>query len=419
MKEYPQYPIQNISSWVIVLLILKYKSRLVPNNRIVLSAVKKSFDTLYRNSISFLETSSHSDDEYKILPPALRIKVDAEFSDQIVHFLNNSEFVYIYSSIGGMLLGYQNYSYQFEEILNKHKLNEHKGIRWLTSIRTKNDLKLVRDLIQRGFKIRHSVDRPPFDFAISDKYFACIIERNEEDKMILDNMLLNDDQANLTFYNMIFEKLWNSAMDAEERIKEIERRGDDSIDIVYDSNESLHRLFELFILAKDEILMILPSTNGFFRTEISGGFKILNRLGNKGIKIRVLTLRDEENFSEINKIKTKYQNIVFKDLEQTMASFNRILGFDKDNTVIWEVKDDDQLKFTEALGKAIFIEGNETSEIISSIFNSLWSQSEVHSRLKEAHKKLKSHDKMQRQFMDLVSHELRTPLQSIMGFTEV
>ena len=37
--------------------------------------------------------------------------------------------------------------------------------------------------------------------------------------MILDNMLLNDNQANLTFYNMIFEKLWNSAMDAEEKLK--------------------------------------------------------------------------------------------------------------------------------------------------------------------------------------------------------
>jgi signal transduction histidine kinase len=389
------------------------------NNQIVLSAVKKSFDTLFRNSISFLETSSHSDDEYKILPPALRFKADAEISDQIVHFMNDSEYVYIYSSIGEMLLGYHNYSNQFEEILKKHKLNKHKGIRWLTSIRTKNDLRLVRDLIQQGIEIRHSVDRPPFDFAISDKYFACTIERNEEDKMILDNMLLNDDRANLTFYNMIFEKLWNSAMDAEERIKEIERRIDDSIDIVYDSNESLHRLFELFVLAKHEVLIILPSTNGFFRTEMSGGFNMLNRMGNKGIKIRVLTLRDEENVSEINKIKAKYPNISFKDLEQTMASFNRILVFDKDNTVIWEVKDDDQLKFTEALGKAIFIEGNKTSETISSIFNSLWSQSEVYSRLKEAHKKLKSHDKMQSRFMDLVAHELRTPLQSILGFTEV
>ena len=110
------------------------------NNRIVLSAVKKSFDTLFRNSISFLETSSHSDDEYKILPPALRFKVDAEISNQIVHFLNDSEYVYIYSSIGGMLLGYHNYSNQFEEILNKHKLNKQKVNRWLTSIRAKSDL---------------------------------------------------------------------------------------------------------------------------------------------------------------------------------------------------------------------------------------------------------------------------------------
>ncbi len=373
------------------------------NNHIILSLVKKSFYTLFRNSISFLETSSHSDDEYKILPPALRFKVDVEISDQIVHFLNDSEFVYIYSSIGGMLLGYQNYFNQFEEILNKHKLNKHKGIRWLKSIRTKNDLILVRDLIQRGIEIRHSVDRPRFDFAISDKYFACTIERNEEGKMILDNMLLNDDRANLTFYKMIFGKLWDSAMNAEERIKELERRVDDSIDIVYDSNESLHRLFELFVLAKDEILIILPSTNGFFRTEMSGSFNKLNRLGNRGIKIKILTLRDEENIYEINKIKAKYQNISFKDLEQTMASFNRILVFDKDNTVIWEVKDDSQLKFTQALGKAIFIEGKKTSETISFIFNSLWAQSEIHSRLKEAHKKLKSHDKKQSQFMDLVS----------------
>ena len=52
------------------------------NNQIVLSTVKKSFDTLFRNSISLLETSSHSDGEYKILPPALRFKVDAEISDQ-------------------------------------------------------------------------------------------------------------------------------------------------------------------------------------------------------------------------------------------------------------------------------------------------------------------------------------------------
>ena len=146
---------------------------------------------------------------------------------------------------------------------------------------------------------------------------------------------------------------------------------------------------------------------------------MMNRLGSKGLKIKILTLRDEENISKINKIKSKYSNIAFKDLEQSMASFNRILVFDNDNTVIWEVKADSQIKFTEALGKAMFIEGNKTSETISSIFNSLWMQSEIHNKLKDAHKKLKTHDKMQSRFMDLVTHELRTPLQSMLGITEI
>jgi signal transduction histidine kinase len=71
------------------------------------------------------------------------------------------------------------------------------------------------------------------------------------------------------------------------------------------------------------------------------------------------------------------------------------------------------------LGKAMFIDGLKTSETIASIFDSLWTQSEIHNRLKESHEKVKVHDKMQSRFMDLVAHELRTPLQSILGITEI
>jgi signal transduction histidine kinase len=388
-------------------------------SKTILSIVKKSFNILFLNAISYLETSTQTGDEFNIFPPSMRFKVDVEISDQIIYFLSDSKFVYIYSTIGGMLLGYQNYLEQFEQIQNRAKVKEHKGIRWITSIRTRNDLRLVRNLLQMGIDIRHTPDRPPFDFALSDKYFACTIERNEESKLVIDNMLLNDDRANLTFYNMIFEKLWESAVDAQERIKEMERGNDDNIVVVSDSNESLHKLFELFTLAKKEILIILPSTNGFFRTEMSGGFKMIDRIGAKGIRVRVLTLPDQENSFEIRKIKSKYPNIYFRDLEQVITSFNRIMVFDKENTVIWEVTDDDQLKFTEALGKAIFIDGLKTSETIASIFDSLWTQSDIHNRLKEAHEKVKVQDKMQSRFMDLVAHELRTPLQSILGITEI
>lgn len=389
------------------------------SNNAVLSVLRKSFDTLFLNAVSYLETSTQEGDEFNIFPPSMRFKVDVEVSDQIIHFLNSSKLIYIYSTIGGMLLGYHNYLEQFKQIQIKAKNSKHKGIRWITTIRTRNDLRLVKNLLQMGIDIRHMPDRPPFDFAISDKYFACTIERNEQSKLVIDNMLLNDDQANLIFYNMIFEKLWESAMDARDRIKEMERGNDDNIVAVSDSNESLYKLFELFTLAKKEILIILPSTNGFFRTEMSEAFKMIDRIGAKGIQVRVLTLPDQENSFEIAKIKSKYVNINFRDLEQLITSFNRIIIFDRENTVIWEVTDDGQLKFTEALGKAIFIDGIKTSETIASIFDSLWTQSEIHNRLKEAHDKLKTHDKMQSRFMDLVAHELRTPLQSILGITEI
>ncbi|VFJ13469.1 ATP-binding protein [Candidatus Nitrosocosmicus franklandus] len=397
----------------------RYNDVFSTTNKTILSIVKKSFDALFSNAISYLETSTQTSDEFNILPPSMRFKVDVEISDQIVHFLTDSKFIYIYSTIGAMLLGYQNYLEYFEKIQTQLKAKQHAGVRWITSIQSRNELRLVKNLLQMGIDIRHTPDRPPFDFALSDKYFACAIERNEENKLILDNMLLNDDRANLTFYNMIFEKLWNSAIGAQDRIKEMERGNDDNIAVVSDSTESLHKLFELFTLAKKEILIILPSTNGFFRTEMSGGFKMLNRMGTKGIRVRVLTLPDQENSSEIKKIQSKYPDIYFRDLEPVITSFNRIMVIDRENTVILEVTDDGQLKFTEALGKAIFIDGSKTSETIASIFDSLWTQSEIHNRLKEAHEKLKVHGKMQSRFMDLVAHELRTPLQSILGITEI
>lgn len=194
---------------------------------------------------------------------------------------------------------------------------------------------------------------------------------------------------------------------------------EDNIVVISESNESLHKLSELFTIVKKEVMVILPSTNGFFRTEMSGGFEKIDKIGAKGIQIKIMTLPNQEYLSEISKIKTKYTNIIFRDVEQVNTLFNRIMLFDKETTVIWEVKDDDQIKHTDALGKAIFIDGIKTSETIASIFDILWNLSETHASLKEAHQKLKLHDKVQSRFMDIVTHELRTPLQSILGITEI
>ena len=393
------------------------------NGEDLLSVSHTYFEALFSNAVYYKSQNAGTvvglnlDD--KIGTSAPKCKIDKKIEDKLSYFIDSSEFIYIYSSISGMLFEFQNYFENFNSIIAKEKTSLQGGIRWLTSIRNKNDINLVKSLAKSGVKIRHLDEKPAFDFALSDRYFASTIERIDDGRMVIDNLFLNDDQANLSFYNLVFEKLWKNGMDFEERIKDIENEGDDKIDIVYDSNDVMHRIYDLFALAKKEIIIILPSTNGFYRSELQGGFKMLNELGLKGVKLRVLTIPDSDIAHETNKIKSKYRNIAFRDLEPAMASFNRILVFDNKTTVIWEVVEDDQQKFTQALGMAVFVESNKTSETITVIFNNLWNQSEIHKRLKDAHEKLKGQGKMQSRFMDLVAHELRTPLQSILGITEI
>ena len=52
------------------------------------------------------------------------------------------------------------------------------------------------------------------------------------------------------------------------------------------------------------------------------------------------------------------------------------------------------------------------------IFDSIWKQTEIYQQLKDAHEKLKIHDKMQKEFINIVAHDLRTPLTPIIGLTE-
>ena len=49
-----------------------------------------------------------------------------------------------------------------------------------------------------------------------------------------------------------------------------------------------------------------------------------------------------------------------------------------------------------------------------SIFENLWIQTELYKQVKEANERLKLHDKMQQEFINVAAHELRTPIQPIL-----
>jgi two-component system, OmpR family, sensor histidine kinase VicK len=87
--------------------------------------------------------------------------------------------------------------------------------------------------------------------------------------------------------------------------------------------------------------------------------------------------------------------------------------------MIFEIKDDTKDNFRYTLGLSIYIEGKSAALSYTSIFESLWKQTELYKQLKEAFVKLQTQEKMQKEFINTAAHELRTPIQPILGLAQI
>ena len=287
----------------------------------------------------------------------------------------------------------------------------------------------------------------------------------------------------------IFESLWNKSVSGEKKIAEVEK------DIVSngtkeltDENETKFRTFlikdpyktqQLLIqyLQKStkEILIILPSINAFFRHRKIGIFNILEKkllninnnnnnnnnnnhddddLENSNkLLVKILTPANnkiEKNITSIyNRIKktNKQENIEFRRIESLSEIKTACIILDKKDVLIIELKNDSKDNFLEAIGSSIYSNTPTTVFSYISIFETLWSQTELYESIRIANDNLQStteelkeslqilanvnqeltltnellnnHDRMQKEFINVAAHELRTPTQSIIGYCEM
>jgi signal transduction histidine kinase len=98
-----------------------------------------------------------------------------------------------------------------------------------------------------------------------------------------------------------------------------------------------------------------------------------------------------------------------KQAENAMATF---LVVDKKFSLVMEIRDDFKETFEESIGLSVYSTSKAGVLSYVSIFENLWSQTELYERLKV-------HDRMQREFINIASHEIRTPTQAILGFSEL
>ena len=286
-------------------------------------------------------------------------------------------------------------------------------IRFITEI-TKDNIQYCKELSEIVSELRH-LDGVKGSVCVNDSEFLGMTTWRE--RQLLNPVIYSTEREVIEQQRYIFEMFWKKAEPFTQKLKEIE---EGIVPEIMQSRNSpvdiQNRVLDLLKSAESEILVIMSTSNAFQRQAKSGSFQILKELGDSKpwINIKILTPKD----NEIEKLITilNKSNFAVRFIEP--LSKVSILVIDRKQSLVAETKDDTKQIITEAIGFVTYSNSAPTVLSYVAIFDSIWKQTEIYQQLKEAHEKLKIHDKVQKEFINIVAHDLRTPLTPIIGLTE-
>ena len=114
----------------------------------------------------------------------------------------------------------------------------------------------------------------------------------------------------------------------------------------------------------------------------------------------------------INVVNVGFPYIDIRAIDESLHARIGIMVVDRKESLIIETKDDAKDNSYDAIGLAAYSNSKPVALSYTSVFESLWLQTEVYEQLKV-------HDKMQKEFINIAAYELRTPIQPILGLAEV
>jgi len=333
----------------------------------------------------------------------------------------------------------------------EHAKNE-KGlrIRSITEI-TRDNIEYCKEYIKIVTELRH-LDGIKGNFGVSEKEYLSTSRLQEAS--LLSEIIYSNVKSIVDQHQFLFETLWSKAIPAEIKIREIEQGLEPVfVEVIQNSKRAKELYLHLLDIATKEIMIIFPTLHAFIRQEKIGVIQVIkDAVKYRNTKARLLmplkyfaddamwyaisdnerllqslqqrkpsqsptqqpnlqekSLKHKENNNNIISIDDLlYENIEIRNIERTSETKSTILIVDKKLTLVMELRDDLKNTFEEAIGLSTY--SNSSPGVLSyiSIFESLW-------KISELYEQIKSHDKMQKEFINVAAHELRTPTQVILG----
>ena len=302
-------------------------------------------------------------------------------------------------------------------------------IRCITEI-TKDNLSYCKELM-KFTEIRH-LNKFVGNSIIGDKEYLA----QSVGHVFTSNLVYSNENRMVEQQNSLFENLWNNATTQKKQTSTLELGVDlEEIKVLYDPNEIRTTYINLINSAKIEISLIIATPNALQRNYTGGIINLLITAAEKrNVNVNLIiptydkgTINDD--FLRNEKIATNFKfklKTIAPAIRETHMIKTTFLIIDRKSVFIIDVKDDSKDILTEAVGFATFHVSKSRTDSYSFIFDTLWRQADLHESLRDANKnllgayeKLKEHDAMEKEFIDLAAHELRTPSQSIIGYSEL
>jgi two-component system, OmpR family, sensor histidine kinase VicK len=279
-------------------------------------------------------------------------------------------------------------------------------IRALTEI-TDQNIHYCKDLLKMVNELRH-LERLKGWLSVSET--EMITTRVLQEAKPLTEVIHSNAQDFVQQGQYIFDALWNKAIPAEQKIKEIEEGIEpEFVEVITDGSKAARIIMEFARSVKNEALILMPHSKSMIRADKLGLWNYLVGAAEKGAQVRIICPLSDENSKIVKRLSDSSSNIKILNGQQTESGI-----FIADGRKYFSLEDRDvnAKEISEAISTMIYSNSKKGANLLRSFFDALWIQMDLY-------EKLKTHENAQKEFINIAAHELRTPIQPILGFAEV
>ena len=295
-------------------------------------------------------------------------------------------------------------------------------LRYITDI-TKDNISYCKESMKFADDIRY-LDGIKGNFMLSESEYlasATLLQEGQQPMRPIQQVIYSNVKDTVEQQKYVFESFWNKAIPSEQRIKEIEEGfALDSTEVIQIPSRTQKLFLNLIKSAKEEVLLLIPTTNAFLREQRMGIIQSLKEAAaERSVNVRILTPTNNIIEEIIQNMvmegqANKFFNIQCIEIptEEIKVGTVTILVVDRKGSLVIEKTDDSKETFIDAIGLATYSTSQPTVLSYVSIFENISNQVKLYEQLK-------THGKMQDEFINIASHELRTPTQAVLTCSEL